>query len=177
MQRVLVTGLPCAGKSTLAKPLARALGGEHIEVDEYHYGPGWIVPPDFEQVIAAKTAAACWVADDFGASEVRDLLWERADTLVWLDPSRRVAQYRAIKRTLRRLLTREPLAGGNREGLRSWRGPDHPVRYVWDRHASTRREMEMRLADPRWQQLTIVRLQHRHQVRAFMRSLGQSSAS
>src|SRR5262249_48819689 len=53
---------------------------------------------------------------NYGA--VRDPIWGRATGLVWLDYSFPVIFRRALARTARRALTREPLFSDNRESLR-----------------------------------------------------------
>ncbi len=164
---MLVVGIPCSGKSTLARALAAARGVPHIEVDLYHYGPDWVVPADFPAQIEALTQNDAWVADDWGVPQVRDLLWSRAEHLIWLDPPRWLAEYRAVRRTLLRIITRERVAGDNRETITSWLGKDHPVRFVWSRHATARSDMEQRLRDPRWEGLVVSRLRTRSEVRAF----------
>src|ERR1700687_4971827 len=60
--------------------------------------------------------APAWVgAGTYGA--VRDLLWPRADTIVWLDSPLPLVLGRLAARTLRRGITREVLWSGNRENL------------------------------------------------------------
>ena len=52
-------------------------------------------------------------------SKVRDLIWTRADTLIWLDYPFPLVFWRLLRRTIRRVVTQEDLWGsGNRE---SWR--------------------------------------------------------
>lgn len=168
MTRVLVVGLPCSGKSTLSAALATRLGAAHIEIDDLHWGPGWTTREDFVQRALEATAADSWVADDWGTAEVRDLLWDRASTLVWLDPPRRVAEVRAIRRTAWRVLSRSRHAGGNRDGLLGWTSPTHPVRTVWSQYESYREEMDQRLAQPRWSHLVPVRLRTNAAIQDYL---------
>jgi len=49
---------------------------------------------------------------------VRDLVWTRATTIIWLHYPLRTVLLRLLLRTLRRAMTREVLFSGNRESLR-----------------------------------------------------------
>ena len=66
---------------------ARArLGVSHIELDAIRHQPSWQELPDdeFRSRVAVLIDADGWVVDgNYGA--VRDLVWSRADTVVWLD--------------------------------------------------------------------------------------------
>ncbi len=166
--RVLVVGLPCSGKTTLSTALALRLSLDHIEVDDLHWGPGWTTRANFADLVADATAADGWIADDWGSAEVRDLLWERASTLVWLDPPRRVAGARAVRRTAWRVLSRARHAGGNRDGLLAWTAPTHPVRTVWSQYDRYRAEMEQRLEDQRWSHLAVSRLRTNAEVNGYL---------
>ncbi len=74
-------------------------------------------PKTFRSCVARFTEGAGWVVDgDY--SKVRDLLWGRADTLVWLDYTLPIILGRLLWRTLKRILTREELWSGNRERFR-----------------------------------------------------------
>lgn len=66
-------------------------------------------------------------------------MWATADTVVWVSPSRLRMTWQSVTRTVRRLVTRQELWIGNREGWRDllfWRREDsvHRVR--------TRREVD-----------------------------------
>ena len=58
-----------------------------------------------------------WVTDG-NYSIVRDIVWSRADTVIFLDYPFWVIFRRLLGRTLQRSLSREPLWSGNRETFR-----------------------------------------------------------
>ena len=117
--RVAVIGTSCAGKTTFARSLGRLLDFPHIELDAFHWLPNWIERPDDE--FCALTARAisqdCWVLDG-NYTVVRELVWSRATTLVWLNYSFPTVLWRALTRTFRRSVTKEEIFAGNRESLR-----------------------------------------------------------
>ena len=119
MARVVVIGTSCVGKTTFAQALARVLNFPHVELDALHWQPNWIPrPPEgFRALTAEALAKDCWITDgNYGA--VRDLVWSRATTIIWLNYSFPVVLWRALVRTIRRVLTQEELYSGNRESLR-----------------------------------------------------------
>ena len=46
---------------------------------------------------------------------VRDIVWQKADTVVWFDLPYAIVLGRTIRRTVRRTITREELWNGNKE--------------------------------------------------------------
>ena len=119
MARVVVIGTSCVGKTTFAQALARALNFPHVELDSLHWQQNWIPrpPEEFRALTAEALAKDCWITDgNYGA--VRDLVWSRATTVIWLNYSFPVVLWRALIRTIRRVLTQEELFSGNRESLR-----------------------------------------------------------
>ena len=56
----------------------------------------------FRARVAAAIARPTWVADG-NYSKVRDLVWARADTVVWLDYPLPVVVARLVRRTLTRM--------------------------------------------------------------------------
>jgi adenylate kinase family enzyme len=86
LRRIGVVGATGAGKSTLAERLARGLDVPLVGLDALLWGEAWTpaAAADFRARVAAAAAGPAWVmAGNDGA--VRDLLWPRADTIVWLD--------------------------------------------------------------------------------------------
>src|SRR4051794_18173963 len=115
MRRIVVGGIGGARKTTLARALADRLAPPHPGVDALFHGPGWTERATFHADVEAFIAGERWITDSDGYVAVRDLVWARADTLVWLDYERPVVMARVIRRTIRRAVLRERLFNGNRE--------------------------------------------------------------
>jgi adenylate kinase family enzyme len=119
LTRVVVVGSSCSGKTTFARELAAVLGSPHVELDALHWGPGWVPRPEseFARLTDAATAAPRWVVDG-NYHIVREIVWPRATSIVWLNLDFATVFARAFRRTLRRSLSAEKLYAGNVESLR-----------------------------------------------------------
>jgi len=119
MTRVVVIGTSCAGKTAFARSLACALSFPHVELDALFWQPNWTPrpPEEFRNLVAQELSQGCWVTDG-NYSVVRDLVWSRATTVIWLNYSFQIVLWRALTRTMRRVLTQEELFSANRESLR-----------------------------------------------------------
>ena len=87
-KRIVVIGRTGSGKTTLARELAAALDVHHVELDSLFFGPDFstVSLPVLQERTSAAVAGDRWVIDG-NKSAVRDLVWPRADTLIWLDYS------------------------------------------------------------------------------------------
>jgi len=171
-QRIAVVGSTGAGKTTLAKALAGRLGCPHVELDALHWDPDWIPASRdvFRSRVAAALFAETWVADG-NYSSARDLVWGRADTLVWLDYPLRVILPRLIARTLRRELTGEELWNGNRERLAGLFARDSLLLWALKTHRRRRRAYSAALASPDFCHLQVVRLRSPAEADEWRRAL------
>src|SRR5213592_4503069 len=116
--RILILGRTGSGKTTLARELAAALRVPHVELDSLYFGPQFSTAP--LALLRERTSAAIagerWVTDG-NKRAVRDLVWPRADTIVWLDYSLGISLWRLGKRARRR--TSELRAEASRTGQRA----------------------------------------------------------
>ncbi|ROO53057.1 hypothetical protein EDC02_8015 [Micromonospora sp. Llam0] len=108
-----VMGVPGSGKSTLAAELAVRLGVPHIELDALFHQQDWqpTPEPEFRERVAAAVSGDGWVVDG-NYSTVRDLIWWRADTVIWFDLPRRQVMEQIVRRTVRRAARRVELWTG-----------------------------------------------------------------
>jgi adenylate kinase family enzyme len=155
----------------LARELAARLGLAYAEVDALFHGPGWLKRPSFEADVAAVAAAPGWVLDAAGYASVRDLLWARADTVVWLDYSRPVVMSRVLRRSFARATYDRELWNGNTETFRDWLSPEHPVRWAWSEFDRRRADTLARSADQAWAPLTVLRHRQPRDTRHWLRSV------
>jgi hypothetical protein len=117
-RRVSVVGTTASGKSTLARALAARIGVPCVELDALHWQENWTEAPTelFRERVLDTAAGDGWVIDGNYAA-VRDLVWDRAEAVVWLDPPLRVILWQYVARTRRRLRSRQEIwpGTGNRE--------------------------------------------------------------
>ena len=151
--RLVVVGTSGSGKTTIAARLAALLAVPHVELDAFQHGPNWeqATEAQLRERAAAATTGDGWVVDG-NYSAVRDVVWPRATTIVWLDYDRGVVMRRVLRRSVERAITRRPLWNDNREQAREWLAPDHPIRWAWRTHADRRVRYEA-LVDARWVRL------------------------
>ena len=158
MRRILVCGITGAGKTTFARELAARLSLPYHELDAMYHGPNWQPISTFEQDVAALIQGESWVFDSHGYSAVRDAMWARADTAIWLDYSRPTVLRRVLTRSFARAWDRQPIFNGNTESFRDWRDPEHPVQWSMSQFKGRRSDMLQRFAAPDYESLRRVRL-------------------
>jgi adenylate kinase family enzyme len=117
-RRINVVGTSSVGKTTMAAALASLLSVPHVELDAFHWEPNWTEAPSeiFRERVIAAIAGDGWVVDG-NYAKARDLVWDRAEAVVWLDLPLRTILRRYLQRTVRRVTRREELWSGNRERL------------------------------------------------------------
>jgi len=108
------------GKTTLSRALADRLGLAFVELDALRHMSGWEERPDDEMRVLTTSvldgAQQGWVVDG-NYQILRDLLFDRVDTVIVLALPWRVMFWRTFKRSFKRVLRREELWNGNRESF------------------------------------------------------------
>jgi adenylate kinase family enzyme len=163
-----------SGKSTAGRALAQRLGAPYYELDALHHvGPNWQeataeeLLAKVEPIVATET----WVIDGTYRGKIGDIVPKSADVVVWLDLPLRIWLPRLVRRTFRRLVTREELWNGNHE---RWRDLVHPtnsiVIYTLRHFRETRRTLEAELTPFR-----VVRLRTTAEVDEFLRNAARET--
>jgi adenylate kinase family enzyme len=177
MNRVVVIGVTGAGKSTLAAALGKSLAAPVIELDALHWDAGWQAASTetFRERVGRATAPKCWVVDgNYG--QVRDIVWSRADTLIWLDYPLALVLARLTRRTVRRMARREVLWNGNRERFADNFLSRHSL-FLWalTSHRKMRERVPIELEKPEVQHLTLHRFKYPNETRAWLQAVPASA--
>ncbi len=130
-----MVGVSGSGKTTLGHQLADALDVPFVELDSIFHQAGWTDLPagEFRARVGEAIGGDDWVVDG-NYRAVLDLVWERADTVLWLDLPRGVIMRRVLARTIRRAVTGKELWNGNREPLSNfyrWDPERNVIRWAW----------------------------------------------
>jgi hypothetical protein len=170
--RILILGGTGSGKTTLARALAAALQVPHVELDSLYFGPEFstVSLPVLRERTSAAIAGDRWVTDG-NKRAVRDLVWPRADTIVWLDYPLGLRLWRLAKRARGRasVLRTDAAESGRTTALpgqlfAAARGVLTALRS----HAGQRREYPRMFAEPANEHLAVVRLRSPRATRRWL---------
>jgi adenylate kinase family enzyme len=119
VRRILIVGSSCSGKTTLAGQLSRLLSIEHIELDALHWLPHWTERDqvEFHRIVSDTVHQDQWVVDGNYRSKLGNLVWNKADTIIWLDLPFVTVYSRVIMRSIKRICSQQQLWNGNTENL------------------------------------------------------------
>lgn len=173
MKRIIIIGTSCSGKTTLAQNIAKSLDITHIELDALHWLPNWVERDndEFTELVQNAIQVESWVMDG-NYSVVRHVTWPQADTIVWLNYSFPLVCYRALKRTIRRMFTREQCCGNNVESFRqSFLSSNSILLWVLKTYHPVKKRYLLLLQNPEHQHLQMIVLKNPKQTEQFLQSL------
>ena len=178
--RFVIIGKPGSGKTTLAHQLSDILQVKPVELDAIYWQPDWTKPdkPDFQAWVAeAVPADGRWAADG-NYSAVREIVWGRATTAIWLDYPLWLSLWRLLWRTLDRWFWRKDLWNGNRENLLdhlSWDWDKNLFLYTVAVHTRHKNNFPSILKDG-YGHLNVLRFRHPSELDEWLESLTRMEA-
>ena len=180
MRRISVVGTSGSGKTTLAQQLAQRLNCPHVELDAIHWQPNWkgLDAEIFREKVGEAISGDTWTIDG-NYSIVRDLVWRRADVVVWLDYPLWLLLWRVFRRSLQRSITREDLWNtGNRESM--WTHlftRDSLLLWVLKTYRRRKRQIPTELAKLEYAHLQLVRLHSPKETEHWLAQIQAAEAS
>ena len=160
-QRISVVGTSGSGKTTLAQQLAQQFQIPHVELDALHWEPNWMAadPQIFRDRVVEALSGDRWVIDG-NYSKVRDIIWSRADTIVFLDYNFWLVLRQLLRRTLRRSFNQEELWNGNRETIRtSFFSQESVLLWMLQTHPQNHKKYPLLFQNPEYAHLSVIQLQ------------------
>ncbi|WP_367123787.1 adenylate kinase [Streptomyces phytohabitans] len=177
MRKVAVFGPPATGKSTLARRLSVELGHPHTDLDDILFGSDGPLPlEEFRRRAEEVTRGDEWIVEG-NFSKLADVVWHRADVLVWLDFPLPLIVYRIVRRSLRQLTGREDSAQARRL---TWRkaffGRRSLLRTAIRKYRENRPRYSRQVAGTARLGVEVVRLRGPREVRDWMGAVGPGSS-
>jgi adenylate kinase family enzyme len=175
-RRLVVIGTTSSGKSTLAEQLAKRLDMDFIELDALHWEPDWQEAP--LEIFRARVEKALRQSEGWVVAGnyhiVRDLVWPRAEVVIWLDYSLWRILWQLTRRTFARWWSQELLWGTNRENLwthfKLW-SQDSLFHWLFKTYWRRKREYPILLSQPEHQHLKLIRFTHPKETDEWLRNL------
>ena len=178
---MVVVGVTSSGKSTLAEHLSKRFDLNYIELDALHWEPGWQEAPlgVFRARVERAIEAGRWVVAG-NYSIVRDLIWPKAEAVIWLDYPFPTVLGQLTRRTFRRWWTQELLWGTNREPFwdhfKLW-SADSLYHWLFKTYWRRKREYPLLFSLPEHRHLKLIRFQRPEETQKWLEGLSRYGPS
>ena len=177
-QRIVVVGATGCGKSTLAERLARKFNLDYIELDALYWKPDWVRSSneEFRAKVEAATQAPGWaLAGNYGVT--RDIVWPRAEAVIWLDYPFFLILSRLLQRIWVRWRSQELMWGTNRETFwvhfKLW-SKDSLVNWLFQTYWRRKRTYPAFFAQPEYSHLKVFRFMHPREMEQWLATFTES---
>jgi adenylate kinase family enzyme len=172
LNRINVVGVSGSGKTYFASKLAQRLGIPHIELDSLYWEPEW--QPSWLEVfrhrVREAVSAPAWTLDG-NYSKVRDIVWARAEQVIWLDYPLGTVMARLLMRTFHRVALRQELWNSNRETVRGLFQKDNIISWALITYSRRKRNYPLLFAMPEYAHLSVVHFTSPRQANEWMHAI------
>ena len=116
MKRIIIVGVSGSGKTYTAKKLGKLLNIHSYDLDEYYWNPNWQKKDrqEFTNTVTKIVSAETWIVSG-NFSSFDQAIWQRCDSVIWLDYSFFRCLAQSLKRSLKRIVYKIPCCNGNYE--------------------------------------------------------------
>jgi len=99
-KKIVVVGVSASGKSSFARELETKTNLPVIFMDSIMWKPGWNYIGDEETAkrLNEESAKSEWIIEGYIIKDAREFIFDRADTIIYLDYAPIVSSWRYIKR-------------------------------------------------------------------------------
>ncbi len=166
MERILIIGCSCSGKSTLARAMGEKLGLPVVHLDQLWWREGWenVSIEEFDRKLERVLTRDSWIMDG-NYARTMDARIARCDSLIYLDFSRWACLWGMVQRVFRNYgKVRPDMSPGCPERF-DWEF----VKWIWNYNRNNRVKNELHLAKARHAKTVV--LKNRKEVQAFLRGL------
>lgn len=167
--RIVIVGTTGSGKTTLATLISEKHGLKRIELDSIQWLPNWqeIDKQEFVRLAAQAIEGQKWVVDG-NYRIVRDLIWRKAEAIIWLDYSFARNFWQLFSRSIRRLITRKELWAGNRESWALFFSRKSILVWFFQTYWRRKRDYPELLAQPQYSHLRVIRVTHPRELEVHL---------
>lgn len=101
MKKIIIIGSGGSGKSTFARKIGKKTGIQVFHLDKLYWKPGWIETgkEEWVEIVKGLTLGESWIIDG-NYNGTMDIRVKAADTIIFLDYSRYICLWGALKRRL-----------------------------------------------------------------------------
>ncbi len=177
--RVVIVGTSGAGKSTLSRRLSEITHAPVVEVDGLYHRPNWTLASidEFRGLLADVAAQPRWIVDGNYFASTEQLIWPRAQVIVWLDLPLPLILLKLVRRSVRRVVRRVELWHGNTETWKALLSRQSILLWAVTSHAQHRRELPVKLVPPNLPtSATVLRFTHPREVEDWLETLRRAAA-
>lgn len=177
MRKIALFGPPATGKTTLAKWLSVELGYPHTDLDDLLFTPDGPLPlPEFRRQAGEITRHDAWIVEG-NFSKLADVVWHRADVLVWLDFPLPLIVYRIVRRSLYQLTGHEDSPQARRlTWSKAFFHRRSLLRTAIRKYRTNRPRYALQVAETADRGVQVVRLRNPREVRRWMTELRNGPA-